>query len=251
MEIIENTEKEYTKEIIDDLLEITQKEKHISDVSKYLGLTDFEVLGLVHDLIDSGIDIIVKQYDDGFHLLNHGDVVDKDISTYSFETNDANEFSFIAISDTRLGSKSQQLAILNDIYRKAKELNIKNVILCGNISAGLKPMLDTESNFLDDTQAQIDYIVNNFPKYDGIKTYFISGTLDDKHITTKKINIGKRISTLRDDLVYLGEDICDISIDRVKMQVMNSKLSKTYTASYRTQQLIDAYRSEDKPDILL
>ena len=37
-------------------------------------------------------------------------------------------------------------------------------------------------------------------------------------------------------MIYLGENICDISIDRVKMQVMNSRLGKTYTASYRTQQ---------------
>jgi len=243
--------KEYSKETIDQLLDLIKKERHINLVSSTLNLTDFEVLGLVHDLIESGINIIVKQYDDGFHLLNQGDIIDRDVSTYSFETDDSNEFKFVAIADTRLGSKSQQLAILNDIYRKAQSLGIKNVILCGNISAGLKPITDTESNFIVDTQAQIDYIVNNYPKYEGVKTYFISGKIDDKHISTKKINIGKRIAAERPDMIYLGEDICDISIDRIKMQVMNSKLSKTYTASYRTQQTLDAYRSEDKPDILL
>lgn len=242
---------EYSKELIDKFLELIKKERHISVISNTLQLTDFEVLGLAHDLIESGMNIIVKQYDDGFHLLNQGDIIDKEISTYSFETDDLNEFKFVAISDTRLGSKSQQLSILNDIYKKAKEQGISNVILCGNISAGLKPMADTESNFIYDTQAQIDYIINNYPKYDGIKTYFISGRLDDKHISSNNINIGKRISDSRSDLIYLGEDVCDINIDRVKMQVMNSKLSKTYTSSYRTQQTLDAYRSEDKPDILL
>ena len=243
-------QKEYSKEIIDKLLDLIKKEKHISVVSSALELNDFEVIGLVHDLIDSGINIIVKQYDDGFHLLNQGDTIDKDISKYSFESNESNEFRFVAISDTRLGSKSQQLAILNDIYRKAQDMGIKNVIVCGNISSGLKPITD-DSNFVVDSQAQIDYIVQNYPKYDGITTYFISGKLDDKHITTNNINLGKRVSTLRKDMIYLGEDICDISIDRVKMQVISSKLSKTYTSSYRTQQTLDAYRSEDKPDILL
>lgn len=242
---------EYSDELVENLLEFIKREKNISDVSAALGLSDFEVLGLVQDLLNDGKNIIVKPFDDGFHLLNQGDMVDTDVSKYSFTTDESNEFKFVAISDTRLGSKSQQLAILNDIYRKANDMGIKNVILCGNISAGLKPMIDTESNFIDDSQAQVDYIVNNYPKYDGIKTYFISGKLDDKHIQTNNINIGKRISDAREDLVYLGEDICDISIDRVKMQVMNSKLTKTYTASYRTQQTVDAYRSEDKPDILL
>lgn len=243
--------KEYSNELTDQLLDLIKKEKNISEVSEALELNDFEVLGLVHDLINDGINIIVKQYDDGFHLLNQGDKVDKDVSTYSFVTDKSNEFKFVAISDTRLGSKSQQLAILNDIYRKAMEMGIPNVILCGNISAGLKPMADTKSNFIDDSQAQVDYIVNNYPRYEGITTYFISGKLDDKHIRKNNINIGKRISDERDDMVYLGEDICDISIDRARMQVINSRLTKTYTASYRTQQTVDAYRSEDKPDILL
>lgn len=250
-ENITNSPKEYTKEIIDKLLEITKKERHISQISKQLELSDFEVLGLVHDLIESGINIIVKQYDDGFHLLNQGDLVSQDISTYSFKTDDAREFKFVAISDTRLGSKSQQLAILHDIYRKAQSMGISNVILSGNISAGLKPMTDIDSNFIYDTQAQIDYIVNNYPKYEGITTYFITGKTDEKHLSANNVNIGKRISSARPDMIYLGEEICDINIDRTKMQVMNSRLSKTYTASYRTQQTIDAYRSEDKPDILL
>lgn len=242
---------EYPEELVEELLETIKREKNISEVSAALGLSDFEVLGLIHDLLSDGKNIIVKPYDDGFHLLNQGDMVDTGVSKYSFETDDSNEFKFVAISDTRLGSKSQQLAILNDIYRKANDMGIKNVILCGNISAGLKPMIDIESNFIDDSQAQVDYIVSNYPRYEGITTYFISGKLDDKHIQANNINIGKRISDARDDMVYLGEDICDVSIDRVKMQVINSKLTKTYTASYRTQQTVDAYRSEDKPDILL
>ena len=242
--------REFSKETIDKLLELIKKEKKIAEVSSALGLNDFEVLGLVHDLKDSGINIIVKQYDDGFHLLNQGDVIDQDVSTYSFESDDANEFKFVAISDVRLGSKSQQLAILNDIYRKAQEMGIHNVIVCGNISAGLKPMTD-DSNFVQDSQAQVDYIVANYPRYEGITTYFISGKLDDKHITKNNINLGMRVAQQRPDMIYLGEDICDISIDRVKMQVMSAKLAKTYTSSYRTQQTLDAYRSEDKPDVLL
>ena len=255
MERIESEEDtkqtEYSKETIDKLLDFIKKEKNIQQVSSALELSQFEILGLVHDLIDSGVNIIVKEYDDGFHLLNQGDPITKDIGQFKMETDENNEFKFVAIADTRLGSKSQQLSILHDIYRKAQEMGIHNVIVCGNISAGLKPMTDTESNFIDDTQAQIDYIVANYPKYEGIKTYFISGKLDDKHLSQNSINIGKRIAEARPDMIYLGEDACDINLDRVKMQIMSSKLSKTYTASYRTQQTIDAYRSEDKPDILL
>ena len=134
---IDSIEKE--QEIIDKLLELIKKEKNISDVSSVLELSEYEIIGILRDLMKKGKNIIVKQFDDGFHLLNKGDAVEEEGSTYSFETDDSNEFKFVAISDTRLGSKSQQLSILNDIYRKAQEQGIHNVILCGNISAGLKP----------------------------------------------------------------------------------------------------------------
>ena len=52
-------------------------------------------------------------------------------------------------------------------------------------------------------------------------------------------------------MIYLGENSCDVTIDKATMQILNCKLGKTYTVSYRTQQQIDSYRSEDKPDILL
>ncbi len=243
-------EKVYSKETIDQLLELTKKEKHISLVSSALGYSDYEIIGLAHDLNEAGYNIVVKQFDDGFHIINQGDIIDKETSTYSFETDDSNEFKFVGISDVRLGANNQQLTILNDIYRKAQEMGIHNVIICGNISAGLKPITD-DSNFITDTQGQIDYIVANFPKVEGITTYFISGKLDDKHLSKNKVNIGKRISDARPDMVYLGEDICDITVDRVKMQVMSANLSKTYTASYRVQQIIDAARSEDKPDLFV
>ena len=246
----ETKAKEYTKEIIDGLLELTKKEKHISLVSSALELSDYEILGLARDLKEAGYDIVVKQFDDGFHIINQGDTKDTETSTYTFETDNSNEFKFVGLSDVRLGANNQQLSILNDIYRKAKEMGIPNVIVCGNISAGLKPITD-DSNFVPDTQAQIDYIVANFPKVEGITTYFISGKLDDKHLSKNKINIGKRITDARPDMVYLGEDICNITVDRVKMQVMSAKLAKTYTASYRVQQIIDAARSEDKPDVFL
>ena len=52
-------------------------------------------------------------------------------------------------------------------------------------------------------------------------------------------------------MIYLGNSSCVINIDKAKMLVFNPKLSKTYTVSYRPQQQIDSFRSEDKPNILL
>ena len=243
----------YKKREIEAFLKLVQKENTLSNICVSMGKNPYEVLGLANYLKNIGINIVIKKTYNDIFMVNMGDFEYQQKGAYNFVTDDNNEFKFVVIADTRLGSKSQQLSILNDIYKKGHEMGYETVFLCGNISAGLDSITDTyaESNFVFDTQSQIDYIINNYPKVYDMKTYFITGKLDEKHFKQNKISIGKRISDARSDMIYLGENSSDIIIDKVVMQILSSKLSKTYTVSYRTEQQIDSYRSEDKPDILL
>jgi len=241
------------KEILNKIIEYTEKEISLSELSELLELNEYEVLGKIRDLRLDGTNIVLQRRDDDIYLLNRGERELIENNSYKFETDENNEFKFIVISDTRIGSKSQQLSILNDIYLKGYEMGYRNVIHLGNISEGLYSMTNvySESNFLDDSLTQVDYIISHYPYIDGMKTYFITGQKDEKHLKNNKINIGKRISDVRDDMVYLGFTSCNIEIDKAKMLLFNPKLAKTYTVSYRPQQQIDSFRSEDKPDILL
>ena len=243
----------YSEETVEKFLSLIVKENDIISISKEMEITPFEVMGLVSYVEEKGINIAIKKAQDNIFMVNMGDVQFKEKYTYDFQTDESNEFKFIAISDTRLGSKSQQLSILNDIYLKGQEMGYNNVILCGNISAGLYPITNVyaETIFADDTYSQIDYIVSHYPQLEGMTTYFITGKTDSKHLKAEKIDIGKRIAEKRDDMIYLGDSSCDIKIDNTTMHVLARKLGKTYTVSYRPQQQIDSYRSEDKPDILL
>jgi len=240
-------------ELLDKLKELSQKEISLSDLCKMLDLNEYEILGLIAELRKEGINITTKQKDDDIYMFNQGEKELLNDNTYSFKTDKNHEINFAVISDTRLGSKSQQLSILNDIYSNAKEFGITHVIHCGNISEGLYPINNKYANtlFLDDTLRQAQYIVDKYPQVEGIKTYFITGVKDETHLKTNKINIGKRISDMRDDMIYLGENTCTIDIDKAKMLILNLNLGKTYTSSYRPQQIINSFRSEDKPDIML
>lgn len=240
-------------DLLESIKNLTEKEISLSSVSELLKMSPFEVLGLLRELRQDGINIGIQKKDDDIYLFNHGERESNKDNRYQFYTDEANEFKFVAISDTRLGSKYQQLTILNDIYLKAYEMGYKNVILCGNISEGLFKVdnVYSDTNFLADTLEQVDYITQYYPYVEGMKTYFITGTRDEKHLKNNKINIGKRISDIRSDMVYLGHTSCNIEIDKANMLVFSPKLEKTYTVSYRPQQQIDSFRSEDKPDILL
>lgn len=241
------------KEKIETLKLLTERSISLSELVDAMESNNLEIMGLIRELRLDGINIVIQNRDDDIYLFNQGERELSDNNQFKFYTDDNNEFKFVAISDTRLGSKSQQLSILNDIYTKAYELGFHNVILCGNISEGLYPLNNvySEENFLDDTLQQVDYITQYYPYIEGITTYFITGTKDEKHLRNNKINLGKRISDIRPDMVYIGHNRCNVEIDKVRMLVFNSKLEKTYTVSYRPQQQVDSFRSEDKPDILL
>ena len=243
----------YTDEIIKKFLTFIEREKSLSSACLEMEMNAFEVLGLVNYIKSKGINIAMKKANDDIYMVNMGDYEFVERNVYNFSTNENDEFKFIVIADPRLGSKSQQLSILNDIYLKGHHMGYNDVILCGNISAGLYSLSNAyaETNFINDTGGQIDYIVSHYPRVEGMKTYFITGKLDDNHLSKEKINIGKRIAELRDDMIYLGENSCDIIIDDTIVRLFSSKLSKTYTVSYRTQQQAMAFRSEDKPDIML
>lgn len=243
------------EEIVEKLKKLSEKEISLSKLTEELKLNSYEVLALATKLRESGINLAVKRLDDDIYFFNRGEGEVKEDTEYEFTTDDNNEFKFVAISDTRLGSKSQQLSILQDIYYKAYKNGYMNVIHCGNLSEGLYPTSNLDykddPNFLEDSIRQIDYIIKYYPHIEGMKTYFITGYKDETHLKKNRINIGKRISDNRSDMIYLGHSSCNVKIDKVNMLIFNPKLSKTYTVSYRPQQQIDSFRSEDKPDILL
>ena len=175
---------EKNKELEDKLLELLKRESSLEKVCEMLELNEYEALALVKYIQDRGINIVVNARDDDIYMINRGDFELEDNKPYEFHTDKDNEFKFVAIADTRFGSKYQQLSILNDIYDKADELGYKNVFLCGNISNGLYDISNmySETSFLDDTQRQIDYILENYPKIEGIKTYLVNGKTDSKHL---------------------------------------------------------------------
>lgn len=239
---------------IEELKEITQKEVSLSTLVEKLELNEYEILGLVNQIRTEGITISVIKKDDDIYLYNQGEKEFVTDETHKLNTDESHEFKFIVISDTLIGSKYEQPTILEDIYQKGHEMGYDNVIHCGNLTAGLYSLdnIYSDSCYLNDTMLQVDQIINTYPHIEGMKTYFIGGPIDEKHLRQKqKINVGKRISEARKDMIFLGYNSCEINIDKVKLFVMCSKLGKTYTVSYRSQQQVDSFRSEDKPDIFL
>ena len=63
-------------------------------------------------------------------------------------------------------------------------MGYRNVIHCGNLTEGLFPISNiyADTVFLDGTLRQVNYIIKNYPKIEGMKTYLITGVKDEKHL---------------------------------------------------------------------
>ena len=159
------------------------------------------------------VTISVIKKDDDIYLYNQGEKEFVTDETHKLNTDESREFKFIVISDTLIGSKYEQPTILEDIYQKGHEVGYDNVIHCGNLTAGLYSLdnIYSDSCYLNDTMLQVDQIINTYPHVEGMKTYFIGGPIDEKHLRQKqKINVGKRISEARKDMIFLGYNSCEI-----------------------------------------
>ena len=162
---------------LNKFIELTEKKVAISKICEELEVDKMEALGMLRLAQNKGYNVIKEIQDDEIFFFNQGEVNNSKDGPLELYTDKNNEFKFIAISNTLLGSTSQQMTIIKDVMEKAKKDGITNVFICGNISAGTYSMNSPyhEDNFIPDTEGQIDYIIKNFPKIEGMTTYFITG----------------------------------------------------------------------------
>ena len=250
-------------EIRSDLLEFIKKERTLDETSKHFELSNNEIMGFIKELTSEGFMISTVIKDNEIQIMNKGTTDFTADNDYDIEIDSDNE-KILVISDLNLGSKYQQLSFLNEVYKKAYAEGIRKVIVCGDISAGLISPKNIYYNslFKYDTQSQAEYIIDNFPKLNGMKTYFITGEKDHTHEIKNSESIGKMIADKRKDMIYLGPNHCTVNLinkdketgkilNQAKILVRHPKGKVAYTLSYKPQQYISSMRSEDKVDMVL
>ena len=88
--------------------------------------------------------------------------------------------SQIWISDTHFCNEAQQLNLVNQIYNEARNRGINTVLHFGDVLDGdyhNRPE-HQYALFRLGSSRQLEYLVNYYPKVEGIDTYFITGTHD-------------------------------------------------------------------------
>ena len=160
---------------------------------------------------------------------------------------------FAVISDTHFGSKYAQISYLNDFYDLCKKEGITAVYHAGDITDGLKMRPGHEYELYDGSaDGQREDVVKNYPKREGITTYFITGNHDASLYKHVGYDIGAAIARDRDDMVYLGRDCAVVNLTpNCTMELRHPWDGIAYALSYKVQKMIEAMESDSKPNILV
>lgn len=229
----------------------TAKEAFESRVVRFN--SELEAYGFIKGIEDKGIYGIDELKQDGKTLFQVRKTVYEKKKTFSFDVGESvAEEKIMVISDSHIGSKIEQLTFINGLYDLAVKEGIKSVYHCGDITDGYYPHRGEQVYNLCaigfDEQAK--RVVKNYPKRDGVTTYFIIGNHDETHIRNGGANIGRKIAEERPDMVYLGDSLATIMMRNVRVDLLHPQDGSSKIISYSGQTYMDTLHEGDLPDIL-
>ena len=164
------------------------------------------------------------------------------------------KFGFI--SDTHLGSKSQQYQQLLTAYKVFNKEKVAFVVHCGDLSEGNGNHYagQIQELFLYTFDDQVRYIVSSLPTLkNGGKTYFITGDHDLDWFKQGGRDIGEAVAEQRPDWVYCGQSGAYITTNGGKkfIYLHHPRGGAAYAKSYKAQKWVESVAPENKPQIYL
>lgn len=157
------------------------------------------------------------------------------------------------VSDTHFGNIHQQLHLVNQFYQEGYNRGITTFLHCGDVVDGNYPNRPEQprQQFLHGFDEQAGYVVDMYPKIEGVTTKYILGSHDETHYKNGQATVNNWVSRCRPDMVYLGQDCAEITINNVKIFMDHPGGGSAQSVSYKPQKRIEILESSCKPKILL
>ena len=232
------------KELCDKIYYMAKKRKSFNKICEELELKDYEVIGLITLMNQAGYNI---DYLNGEIIVRKNPPKNQDI--YEIPNN-LEHLKLLLISDTHLGSKYDRLDILKYLYAKAGDKEVKHILHSGDFTDGRSNSAEQVYELREPSyEGQVQYCIEKYPKFNG-KTYAIQGNHDNWWYKSAGSEILKSIAKERDDIIYLGPDVADLKIGKLKIRLFHGSGGNAYAKSYKLQKYLDTIPLEERPDIL-
>ena len=232
------------KELSEKIYKLAKRRKSFNKICEELELKDYEVIGLITLMNQEGYNI---DYLNGEVILRKTPPKNNDIYELPYNLD---HLKLLLISDTHLASKYDRLDILRYLYSKAEDKGVKHILHSGDFTDGRSNRPEQVYELKEPSfEGQIDYCVNKYPTFSG-KTYVIQGNHDDWWYKSAGSEIVKSIAQKRDDIEYLGADVADLKIGKLKIRLFHGSGGNAYAKSYKLQKYLDSIPMKERPHIL-
>lgn len=180
---------------------------------------------------------------------------DKRLKRHGFSKIDftGDQFSFLALSDTHIGSSYYNADHLLAAFEEGKRQGCQFAVHSGDIVEGMsgRPGQIYELTDIGYT-AQRNRAVEHLSQW-GLPMYAITGN-HDHWFNTKSgvgIDIGEDIEQRVNGLHYLGVHEGILEIAGLRIMLWHGEDASSYATSYRLQKIIEAFTGGEKPAILV
>ena len=165
------------------------------------------------------------------------------------EPTETNIYKVGIVSDTHLGSKYQQMESLWKFYEKCEREGITTIFHAGDLSDGVNMYNGQQFEiFLHGERAQAQYIIENYPKIDGITTEMIGGNHDESFYKRYGSDICYDVSIQRPDMKYKGFYLANFNIGNINICIHHGDGGVAYARSYKPQKLaLSKIENKDTP----
>ena len=237
----------------DKMFSLIKNGEALENVLGKLNISELKFGGLLEEFILRGYDISLIERDGKFVISKkRNKSTNKGIKP---ELEELTKISETWISDSHLCNEAQQLNMINQVYEETYNRGINLVRHFGDISDG------DYSNRSDHryelfrlgASRQIEYIVNYWPKIDGITTEFIVGNHDLTHEKNGGAFIGPIIESYRPDLKFVGSEHAYVNPkdnNKTTIEMFHPGGGCASSLSYRPQKYIDKMEPGSKPNIV-
>lgn len=166
---------------------------------------------------------------------------------------------FGLVSDTHLCCKEERLDALHAQYDLFVQEKITTVFHAGNIVDGYVARINGGSVFDTTIDGQAQYVVDHYPRRDGITTHFLTGD-DHESWFAPGFNFGAYLAMLarsqhRNDLNYIGHVEADVELRCGKftqiIKIQHPGGGSAYARSYKGQKMVESFQGGEKPAILV
>ena len=232
---------EKRQEICNKIYSMAKKGKSFQEICSQLKLQDYEIAGLITLMHEEGYNI---EFANGEIFVLKTPKKNEDV--YEIPHN-LEHLKLLLISDTHLGSKYDRVDILRYLYAKADDKGVKHVLHSGDFTDGRSNRPEQVYELREPSyEGQVDYCVDKYPTFDG-KTYAIQGNHDNWWYKSAGSEILKSIASKRDDIVYLGPDVADLKIGKLKVRLFHGAGGSAYAKSYKMQKVLHwGWRKENR-----